>query len=187
MELDDLKESWNARNSNYPPLQTADFQTMIKSIEKSKRGIRGVFFAELCIVLFIYLGFLLVVFWGGDVKPFMYKLVVISLMGAIPIGYRLYRAQQMMHTLDFSRDIKSNLIGFLVYYKTTLGLYRWGSYALLALLLLVFFTDSSFHELDIAFQYGTAGYILLAMLLIGPYIKKVYGSKVKSIESFLND
>ena len=137
--------------------------------------------------LLIYFGFLAVVFWGGDVKPFMYKLVVITLVAAVPMAYRLYKAQRMIRAIDYSRDIKSNLIDFMIYYKTTLNLYRWGSYGLLTLMLLIFFMDKSFTDLDFKLQLGIVGYIILVMLLIGPYIRKAYGSKIKSMEAFLND
>lgn len=187
MELDDLKEKWKSSNFNNSKLDVIDFNKVSKSIEKLRKGIRMILIIELCIAFFIYLGFLLAVLWGGDVKPFLYKLVIISAIGIIPIGYRLYKAQQMIYAIDYSRDIKSNLIDFLVYYKTTLNLYKWGSHALLVLLLLVFFADQSFTELSLKLQFSIAAYIFLVMLLIGPYIRKVYGSKIRSIEAFLKD
>ena len=103
------------------------------------------------------------------------------------MAYRLYKAQRMIRAIDYSRDIKSNLIDFMIYYKTTLNLYRWGSYGLLTLMLLIFFMDKSFTDLDFKLQLGIVGYIILVMLLIGPYIRKAYGSKIKSMEAFLND
>ena len=54
-------------------------------------------------------------------------------------------------------------------------------------MLLIFFMDKSFTDLDFKLQLGIVGYIILVMLLIGPYIRKAYGSKIKSMEAFLND
>ncbi len=187
MELDDFRKFWNqSEMRDASLLKERELLSKLDSYEKSGRSIRKAFLWEMLTIAVIYLGFIFVViFLREGVESYMYKLVVVTLLGGLPVCYRLYKSQRWINNLDYSQDIKSNLEAFLVYYKTTLRLYQWCSYGTIGLLLILFFTDQAFLELDAALKAAIVIYMILFMLLTGPYIKKVYGNRVGSIEAFL--
>ena len=184
MELDDFKEDW--KNAVKAPFEKEGLQKKIDDLGKSGKSIRKMFVLEISIVVCIYLLFFAVVFFSaGKVEMFMYKLVVVIFFGSMPISYRLYKSQKWINSIDYSKDIKSNLTSFRRYYKKTLTIYRWTSYLLCFFLFIVLFTDSSFNALSLGLKTAVICYIIVVMLLSGPYITKVYGRRIKSIESFL--
>ncbi len=188
MELDDFKEKWKSPDIFDPQsVKKEDLQKKIDTIAKSNGGIRKAFLFEVLFMAITYVGFLLVVIFSSHVQSFIYKLVIVTLLGAVPICYRLYKSQKWLNSIDYAKDIRTNLMAFSVYYKMTLRLYRLISYLVIILLLVLFYTDESFLDLQPWLKISIVSYMFLILLLTGPYINKVYGKRVDSIESFLND
>ena len=184
MELDDLKTAWNedAKLS----ITRASLQQRINQIENSGRKIRRAFVVELVIIGAIYLFFVgMIIIFHGEIQSFQYKLVAITSMGFLPAVYRLYQSQQWINAMDYANDIRSNLLAFLTYYKTTLKWYWWSSMIITVLLFIILFTDKDFLAMDVGWKIGTCAYIILVLLLARPYIKKVYGTRIQEIEIFL--
>ncbi len=115
----------------------------------------------------------------------MYKIVVITFLGALGFCYRLYKAQKWISSIDYSKDILSNLNAFLAYYEKALKTYKRGSYLVFALLFIALATDKSFMMLAITVKAGVFLYCLVMLLLTGPYIKKVYGKRLTAIKALL--
>ncbi len=184
MELDDLKTAWNkdAKLS----ITRASLQQRITQIEKSGGKIRRAFVVELIIIGTIYLLFIgMIIIFHGAIQSFLYKLVAITSIGFLPTVYRLYQSQQWINDMDYANDIRSNLLAFLTYYKTTLKWYWWSSVITSVLMVIMLFTDDDFLAMGIGWKTGTCAYIILILLLARPYIKKVYGKHIQEIEIFL--
>lgn len=186
MELDDLKQAWKIPEKLKPEAEDRD--AIIRIIHRSGKGIARMIVWEgaIAVVMFSFFA-IVVIFFNDRISLFHYKLVVPIVLYAIPVYYRLYRSLQFLRNLDFSRDIRSTLKAFVGYYSTTLRFYRWGSYVALIFLLVIFLTDEKFLAIDWWIQAMVVGYLLLAMAVTGPFVKRMYGSKVRDIESYLKE
>jgi hypothetical protein len=184
MELDDFKTVWS--NDSSINMTRESLLQRINQVEKSGRKIRRAFVIELAIIGAIYLFFVaMIIFFNGEIRSFMYKLVVITFIGFLPTAYRLYQSQLWINCMDYSIDIRSNLVAFLTYYKTTLKWYWWSSMIISVLMFIMFFTDKDFLAMPMEWKIGTCVYIILVLLLTRPYLKKVYGRHVQEFEMFL--
>src|SRR5687767_5976029 len=143
MELDDFKTAWN--KDSKLSMTRESLQQRINQIEKSGRKIRRAFVVEMAIIGAICLFFVgMIIFFSGQIQSYMYKLVAILFIGFLPTAYRLYQSQLWINTMDYSTDIRSNLLAFLTYYKTTLRWYLWSSIIVSVLMVLMLFTDENF-------------------------------------------
>jgi len=185
MELDDLKQPWKefhhqADHNEGPSKEVSQI------IGRSRNSLRKIFRIELLIGLTVCLAFLIVAA-TGIVFPFLYKMVAITLIVPIPIYYRLYQSIRFMERLDYGKDLKTTLTEFIAYYRTTIRIYKWGSYLMIFLIFIVFLTDSSFQQLNRWYQSATILYLGLVTLIVNPFVNRVYGSKLKSFELLLKD
>ena len=184
MELDDLKTAW--KKDAKLSITRESLQQRITQVEKSGGKIRKAFVRELLIVGAIYLFFVaMIIIFRGAIQSFQYKLVAITSIGFLPTVYRLYQSQQWINAVDYANDIRSNLMGFLTYYKTTLKWYWWSSVIISVLMFIMLFTDEDFLAVGVEWKIGTCAYIIIILLLAKPYIRKVYGRHIREIEMFL--
>lgn len=183
MELDDFKTVW--KKDDNINITRESLQQRINQVEKSGKKIRRAFVTELTILAVMYLFFIgMIVIFHGQIQSFIYKLVAITLIGFLPLT-RLYKSQSRINSINYATDIRSNLLSFLTYYKTTLKWYWWSSIIISALIFIMLFTDKDFLELEIEWKMGICAYILLVLLLARLYLKKGYGQHVKEFENFL--
>ncbi|MEJ0031572.1 MAG: hypothetical protein WDO15_14880 [Bacteroidota bacterium] len=118
----------------------------LSSLRRSGRGIRRIFVMEVVIVLAMYVGVLLMMWFMSErFMSYMYKIVVVTAVGSLPVIWRMYKSQRWINTMDYTKDIRSNMIAFLDYYRKTLKLYQWSTYVVVAVLLILMFSDSDFH------------------------------------------
>ena len=89
--------------------------------------------------------------------------------------------------MDYTNDIRSNMISFLEYYRRTLRLYQWSTYAVVMILMIFMFTDSDFIQLSFMLKAITVCYMTAAVLLTAPYIRITYGRKTSTFEEFLKE
>ncbi len=189
MELDDLKAKWKASGDLQPRVEIRQsLERRISEIERSGRGIRTSFLFELMIIFVMYSAFITFVWIFGDrVLGYMYKMVFILGVGFLPALWRLHKAQKWIRSMDYTRDIQSNIRSFLTFYNRTLVIYKWSSYIVIVALLVMLFSDRDFISLSLYFRVGIVVYMAIAMLLTGPYIRVVYGRKTDAFEKFLID
>ncbi|ODS86549.1 MAG: hypothetical protein ABS46_01035 [Cytophagaceae bacterium SCN 52-12] len=184
MELDDFKEQW--RNIPEAPVKKEALQQQVDALEKSGKRIRRVFMVESMAIACIGLFFVSVVFFfAGNIAPFFYKMVAVIFLGSATTYYRLYKSQRWLNSMDYSKDLKSNLTAFLSYYKKTLSLGLWSSCLISLCLFIVMFTDNFFLALEMPWKVGVIVYIIGIQLFTVSYIKKVYGKPIRAIEPLL--
>jgi hypothetical protein len=184
MELEEFKTAWNKESKI--SITRDSLERRINQIEESGRKIRRAFIVELITLCAIYLFFVgMIIIFHGAVQSFVYKLVAITFIGFLPTVYRLYQSQLWINAMDYANDLRSNLLAFLTYYKTTLRWYGWSSMIISVLMFIMLFTDEDFLALGIGWKIGTCVYVILVLLLTKPYLKKVYGRHVKQFEMFL--
>ena len=61
------------------------------------------------------------------------------------------------------RDIRSNVLVFLIYYKITLKWYSWSSIIISVLMFMMLFTDEDFLSMGMGWKIGTGAYIIPAL------------------------
>ncbi len=189
MELDDLKQSWKSVDG----AATADrvrqvLEQQLPSLASSGRGIRRAFLIEMSAVLIMYIVLFFLIWEMGDrFMSYMYKLIGLTTAVAVPISWRLYKSQRWANTLDFGKDIRTNVLAFLKYYDTSLKLYRWGTYVVVVVMGVVFYFDDEFSALPVSFKISVFAYLVVVILLTAPYINWVYGRKMKAFQRFLDE
>jgi membrane protein YdbS with pleckstrin-like domain len=189
MELDDLKKQWAKPDWNHAQAGHEHEADAIQAIlSKSKRGIRRIFSIEMGVGLFMYVLFGVLAFWVKDsIALFLYKLVAVITVFAIPIYYRIYRSIRLLETADYGKDMKTHLSAFLTHYKITMAIYQWGSYVMIIGAMIVFYTDESFMRLSLSAKVWITVYMIVCMIITKPMVKRFYGRKVKSMEAFVNE
>ncbi|MEI9917374.1 MAG: hypothetical protein WDO14_01060 [Bacteroidota bacterium] len=189
MELDDLKAQWKATVVEPSPHEIREaLEKKISMLRRSGRGIRRIFVIEIVIVLAMYTGVLLMMWFMRDrVMSYMYKIIIVTAVGSLPVVWRMYKSQRWINTMDYSNDIRSNMIAFLAYYRNTLKLYQWSTYIVVTVLLVLMFSDRNFLELSFALKTITVCYMTAALLLTAPYIRITYGRKTSIFEEFLRE
>jgi hypothetical protein len=186
MELDDLKSVWKADQGQRSEVE--EREVILQIIRRSDRGISKMLKWELAVGGLGALLYLVVIFYFDQkINSFHYKLIVPIVLFALPIYYRLYRSRESLRNMDYSGDVRSTLTSFLTYYKKTLLIYQWGTYAAFVMLAIVFATDQQFKTLKFWWQAAVYAYLAVGMLLAGPLVKRLYGHKVKAIEAYLAD
>lgn len=186
MELDDLKIIW--KESRTKVTTSGEPQVhILKAITQSEKRIQRVLTIEIVLTIILYGLFFAAVFSIQNIPSYQYKLVIVVGLFAAFIFYRMYKSLRFLRRIDFGKNVHTTLIRFLLHYKITLKLYQWGGYFTILVLFLLFFTDSSFLELQLWVKGLIVVHLLITMLAVGPVVKRVYGRKIQSIERFLND
>ncbi len=189
MELDDLKKQWKSTNieSSGDAIRAA-IEKKISRLERSGRGIRTAFWIEIgfSILLYVLFGFTLWRF-GTYMPTYMYKVVILITVTTAPIVWRLYKSQRWINSMDYSKDVRTNMVAFLQYYKRTLWMYTYGVYAVTLVSLVILFTDPTFIALSLQMKLSIIGYLLVICLIARPYVRFAYGKKISVFEDFLKD
>ncbi|HWA32737.1 MAG TPA: hypothetical protein VG737_01340 [Cyclobacteriaceae bacterium] len=188
MELDDLKEKWKTATVQSPVTIKDVLAKKISAIERSGKGMRRVFYLEMVFVALVYAGFLWLVWAMGDLlMTYMYKLVITTAIATVPVGWRMYKAQKWINSMDYTIDMRSNMVAFLDYYKTSLRWYQWSTYIIIIVILALFFTDNDFIGLQSRVKVTVVIYLVAVFFLTEPYIRIVYGKRIPVFENFLRE
>jgi hypothetical protein len=188
LELDDLKDTWKKLQSDELMHEEEDRGKIKEIIGRSRKVILTSLAREIIPTTIIYLSFFgVVILFPSSISSFHYKLTIIIGLFAIPVIYRLFRSASFLKQIDYGLNIRTNLMEFLVYYKNTILLYRWGGYITICTLIVVFFTDASFIHLQLWIQALTLAYLIIWLIALNPLIKHMYGKKIKLIESYMRD
>lgn len=188
MELDDLKEQWKTATFQSPFELKETLERRITKLEKTGRGLRTTFLIEMSFVVVIYVGFILLVWFMADrVLTYMYKMVIATAIATAPIAWRMYKSQKWINSMDYSKDMRSNMVEFLSYYRITLRLYQWSSYLIIIVILLLMFTDGDFARLSPRIKTTVVIYMGAIFFLTEPYIRIVYGRRIAVFENFLKE
>jgi hypothetical protein len=185
MELDDLKNAWKTQPD---PLNGGAQEKIRNIIRRSNRGLDRMLVWEGGIgAVVAALTLLAYCLFPMEFTAFHVKLIVPIVLYAIPVLYRLFRSSRLLRQMDFSGDLRSTLSAFLNYYTTTLRYYQWGAYGLILLQLALFFTDPTFQKLTLFPKALVTGYMIFVLAMIGPFVRRFYGSKAKAIRAYLEE
>lgn len=185
MELDDLKNAWKAQSD---PLNGGAQEKIRNIIRRSNRGLNRMLVWEVGIgATFLVITLVAYLLFPSRFTDLQLKLVVPIVIYAIPVFYRLMRSSRLLREMDFSGDLRSTLGEFLRYYTTTLRYYQWGTYGIILLQLVLFYTDPTFQLLSLFGKALVTVFMLLVMLIIGPFVRRFYGSKAKAIRAYLEE
>lgn len=184
MELDDLKKAWNAQQ---PPSPEEERDRIRQIIHRSRSGIMKMIRWEVAIGA-VSMGILLfAVLSQNGLTSYFIKLAAPLVLYAIPVYYRLHRSSKFLQTLDLSGDVRTTLTHFLSYYTRTLRFYQWGGYVAILASLALIFTEEIIQDLNWYIQGLVIALMAIAMLLIGPFVKRFYGPKARIIREYLDE
>lgn len=189
MELDDLKKQWQLTTPSTSANAIKEvIEKKISKMERSGRGIKRTFWIEMSLVWGIFAFFIvLMLFFDEHIMPFMYKIVVLIGVATTPIVWRLYKMQQRVDSIDFSMDVRSNIISFVKYYRNSLLMYEWGTYIVTVITMIMLYFDPAFMAIEANVRWTFFGYMVFVMVITRPYIHLVYGKKIAAFEDFLKD
>ena len=189
MELDDLKKQWKETAAAPPPNAVSEaIEKRLSTFESSGRGIRKTFVVEMTFVALIYIGFFCMMwFLNEGMEAYMYKMVIITAIATVPIVWRLYKAQRWINSMDYTADVRTNIVTFVSYFKKTLLMYEWITYVIMLTIFGILLTDSAFNILPLSIKLLVFGYVLIFTLLTRPYIRFAYGRKLSAFEDFLKE
>lgn len=187
MELDDLKTVWK-ENTNDAQNHESERQRVLTIISGSRRSILRSFTIDIILGLALNVSFVIVlIVFGSAVMPFLYTLMIGANVISLPIYYKLYKSTIYLKHLDFGQDVKASLETFLDYYRGTLRFYKRSTYVLIGALLLLFFLDDSFLQLDLWIKVAVVAYLGIFVVGIGWLIDRLYGRRISQIESYLQN
>lgn len=185
MELDDLKNVWKAQSD---PINGGAQERIRNIINRSNRGLDRMLLWEGSIgAIVVALTLVAYCLFPMEFTAFHVKLIVPLVVYAVPVLYRLFRSSRLLRQIDFSGDLRTTLSEFLKYYTTTLRYYQWGAYGLILLQLGLFWFDPTFLKLSLFSKVLVTGYMLFVLAMIGPFVRRMYGSKAKAIRAFLEE
>jgi hypothetical protein len=189
MELDDLKKSWKSTATSQSGDVIKDaIEKKIINLERSGRGIARSFWIEMILSWAMYVVFLFMMWYYNEyVESYMYKIVVLIGVAMVPIVWRLYKSIQWANSIDYSQDVRSNVVAFLKYFKGTLWIYEWSCYLIVAITVGIMYTDQSFLSASSRVQMAIIVYVIAVALIARPYVYFLYGKKVSVFEDFLKD
>lgn len=184
MELDDLKKAWNAQQ---PPAPEEDRERIRQIIHRSHKGLLKMLRWEIGLGTLAVGLIAVAVILQDDLTWYFIKLTAPLVAYGIPIYYRLYRSSEFLQSLDPSGDVRTTLTQFLAYYTRTLRFYQWGGYAAILVSLALIFTEEKVLALNWFVKALVILLMIVAMLLIGPFIKRFYGPKANVIREYLDE
>jgi hypothetical protein len=185
MELDDLKTAWKTQPD---PLNGGAQEKIRNIISRSNRGLDRMLLWEGSIgAIVVALTLVAYAVFPMEFTAFHVKLIVPVVIYAVPVLYRLFRSSRLLREMDFSGDLRTTLSEFLKYYTTTLRYYQWGAYAMILTQLGLFWFDPTFLKLSLFPKVLVNGYMLFVMAIVGPFVRRMYGSKAKAIRAFLEE
>lgn len=189
MELDDLKAQWKSTPTNQSTDVIKDaIEKKISKMERSGRGIARTFWIEMIFSWALYAFFLFVMwYYKEQVHAYMYKIVILIGVAMIPMVWRLYKAIQWANSIDYSQDVRSNVVVFLKYFKRTLLIYEWGCYLIVLITIAIVYTDPSFLSASSRVRSIITLYVIVVAVFARPYVYFIYGKKVRAFEDFLKD
>jgi hypothetical protein len=94
----------------------------------------------------------------------------------------MYRSYRFLKRIDYGTDIKTNLLLYLAHHRLSLQFYKWGTYFLIVVLVVVFLTDDAFMKMEGVIKIIVFSYFGLVLLITGPIVSLLYGKRVRDIE-----
>ncbi len=184
MEIDNLKTIWKRQPS--VEISQDDLLKKLTLLLRPAQKMRKAYYREAALIVMIFSLFIAIVaLCRGQISPFFYKLIAIVFFGISPIIYRFFQLDKSINNIDFSQDIRSNVVWFLAYFRKTLRWYWRCSLVISVFSIIVLFTDKDFLGLPLPWRMGTMAYMGLILFLTKPYLNKNYESKIKEMEDFL--
>lgn len=191
MDLDRWKDRLRgsaAENEPRAALGADELAAMLRrGLRGSRRAVRRAFFRELAVIALIYtLAAAAVVIFGRPLASFQLKIVVLSAAGAAPVIALFVRYLAGARS-DLGRPMLGVVNESIRGLRTIIRVYRWASLALAAAMAAALWTDAGFRGLPPGWKWGVTAYILAAAALASPYLRAVYGRRLRELEDLSRD
>lgn len=150
-------------------------------IRKSRRSVARTFLLELAGVALLYVMVWAMAFFVGPLRSFQIKIIALSAAGALPIIIffgRFFAAARP----DMGRPVPEVLDESVRRLRTSLRIYRWGGLVMAAAMGAALWADASFRGLAWGWKWGTTIYILAVAILSFPYLRVLYGRRLRDLE-----
>lgn len=181
MDFDKLKEVWKKNEDRTFIDSDNELNDKLQAVTSTQRKIRQYFRFEMVIALMVIIFGGAVVYSYGDLEPYFLKLFAIVILGSIPIAIRIFLSMKRILGIDYTSQLKNNIIAAKNHLKTTIRIY----YTLLIFtvisLVLMSWWDNYFLQLPIVWQVGVMSYFLLFLIVSIWLTNKFYGNRLKEL------
>ncbi|MDO9552227.1 hypothetical protein [Rhodonellum sp.] len=183
MDFDQLKEVWKKAEHRSVNDTDKELNLKLQTVTGTQQKIRQYVRFEMVVAVTAVLIFGILVYFSGDLEPYFYKLFALILLGSLPINIRLFLSLKRILGIDYTQQLKKNIVAAKNHLKATLRIY----YTLVVLtviaLVMMSWWDDFFLQLPIVWQVGVMGYFLIFLIVSIFLIKKYYGSRLKELET----
>lgn len=187
MDFDELKNVWKQAKQQSEAESDKELNQILKSVTTAQHKIKQYFRFELMVLVSIFGFFVLAVCLASDIEPFFYKLAGIVFLGSIPLTVRIFLSLRQIMGIDFSNQLRKNLLNAKNHLKTTIVVYYSVLAVLVSLLVLMSWTDEYFLQLSTLWQAGTMIYFLLITVSYVLMVDKHYGKRLRELEELLEE
>lgn len=186
MDFDKLKEIWNRTESENPIDAERNLHRRIRAVTSTQWKFRRYFRTEMVIAILSILFFGAVAFFTPDLNIYFYKLFTIIVIGSVPLNIRLFLSLRRILGIDYSGQIKTNIINAKNHLKFTIRMY----YMIVVLTLIALVAMSWFDEyfLGLPGNWKIAVMVYLGIFGVVSFymINTFYGRRLKDLESMLD-
>jgi hypothetical protein len=191
MDLDRWKDRLRgsaAESEPHAALGADELAAMLrKGVRDSRRAVRRAFFRELTVIALIYtLAAAVVIIFGQPLASFQLKIVVLSAAGAVPVIALFVRYLAGARS-DLGRPVLGVVNDSIRGLRAIIRVYRWAGLTLAAAMATALWTDAGFRDLPPGWKWGVTAYILVAASLSIPYLRAVYGRRLRELEDLSRD
>jgi hypothetical protein len=191
MDLDRWKDRLHEMGETGGPAPAwagGELATILRDgVRKSRRAAIRAFFWELAAIALIYLlaaGVLLIV--GRPPRSFQLKIIVLSSAAVVPVVFVFLRYLASARP-DLGRPVLDVLDESIRRLRSFIRAYRWAGLTLAAAIAAALWTDAGFRALPAGWIWGITGFILATAVLSFPYLRAVYGRRLRELEDLARD
>jgi hypothetical protein len=185
MELDEMKSVWK-KDSGETGRPSRDLsQLLMKRISSSKKSIYRIATVEMGFMVIYLVLAAAAVWYSGGFPSFFYKTIGVITIIAVPVSLRLVQSIRRLSRQDLSLSLTENLEQGLHHLRQSIRWYQVSSYIALVILMVLYFTDEFFLSLSRIWKTGILAYLLFFAVMTAPYLKWLYGRKIREMEGLL--
>ena len=166
-----------------PDLGGGELASILKAaIRKSRRAVARAFLLEIAGVALIYAlaGSMILIF--GPLQSFQLKIIILSAAGIVPV-FVMFGRYFAAARPDLGRPIAQVLDESVRRLKSSLRIYRLVVLIVSAAMAAALWTDAAFRALSPGWKWGASGYILAVAFFSFPYLRALYGRRLRALES----
>lgn len=187
MDFDELKEVWKKTDHLTTNDSDKELHRKLKALTGTQRKMKQYFRNEMIFTVIAFMLILPFTYFYTDLQPYFYKIFAIVFLSVTPLSIRLYLSMKRLAVIDYSNQLRQNLVAAHKHLKTTIRFYYSAVVFVILSLVVVSWFDEFFLQLPAVWKVGIMSYFFIFLIAYFYFINKLYGSRLKELEGFLED